>query len=91
MTMMMTRMMMTHITHPKITMMTARLTPSSGPPEESSGKPTRRVTHKKKGQVKLSGCTYVDTLISVHTFWFYDKISMKCILYPRTLCLIIYS
>ena len=46
MMMTMMRMMMTHITRPKTTMMTARLTPSSGPPEGSSGKLMRRVTRK---------------------------------------------
>ena len=40
------RMMTRHITHPRTTMMTARLTPSSGPPEGSSGKLMRRATHK---------------------------------------------
>ena len=46
MMMTMMRMMMRHSTHPKTTMTTAKLTPSSGPPERSSGKPTRRATRK---------------------------------------------
>ena len=35
-----------HITHPRTTMTIAMLTPSSGPPEGSSGKLMRRVTCK---------------------------------------------
>ena len=46
MMMTMTRMMMRHITHSRTTMTTARLTLSSGPPEGSSGKSTRRATCK---------------------------------------------
>ena len=46
MMMTMTKMMMRRITHPRTTMMTGRLTPSSGPPEGSSGKLTRRATCK---------------------------------------------
>ena len=46
MMMTMTRMMMRCITHPRTTMMTARLTKSSGPPEGSSGKLMRRATRK---------------------------------------------
>ena len=46
MKMMMMRMMTKCITDPMITMMIARLTLSSGPPEESSGKLMRRVTCK---------------------------------------------
>ena len=44
--MMMMMMMMIHITHPRTTMMTARLTPSSGPPDGTSGKLMRRATRK---------------------------------------------
>ena len=44
--MMMMMMMTIHITRPRTTMMTAKLTPSSGPPEGSSRKVTRRATHK---------------------------------------------
>ena len=44
--MMMMRMMKRCIIHPRTTMTTAKLILSSGPPEESSGKPTRRATHK---------------------------------------------
>ena len=75
MTMMMTRMMMTHITPPITIMTTNKLTPSSGPPEGSSGKPTRIVSHKKRVRLKLSGCTYVNMLISVHTLVFVAKYS----------------
>ena len=46
MMMVMMRMMTICITHPRNTMTTAKLTPSSGPPEGSSGKLTRRVTRK---------------------------------------------
>ena len=38
---------------------------------------------------KLLSCTYVNTLISVHMFSFFE-IPRKYILYPRALCLIIY-
>ena len=42
-----TRMTMTMlITHPKTTIMTAKLTPSSDPPKGSSRKLTGRMTHK---------------------------------------------
>ena len=40
--------------------------------------------------VHRSRYTYVNTLISVYTFSFYE-IPRKYILYPRALCLIIYS
>ena len=40
----------------------------------------------------LSSCTYVNTLISIHTFsFFFNEIPRKYILYPRALCLITYS
>ena len=45
----------------------------------------------KKGQVKavrLYICKYVGQCTYV---WFYERIFRKCILYPRTLCLTIYS
>ena len=46
-TKMMARMRMTiHNTHPRTTMMTAKLTPSSIPSKGSSRKLTRRATHK---------------------------------------------
>ena len=43
-----------------------------------------------KGQVKLSGCKYVN-MLPLYICSVYDKTFRKPILYPRALCFIIYS
>ena len=60
-------------------------------------RPTKRELREadKEGRLISKGsgksCSYVNMLISVHMLSFFMKIPRKCILYPRALCLIIYS